>query len=111
EHGGADTGGHRGASRLAADHWMSVERGARAVGDFAGERQQVEAVARREEAEEFVLGHDLAVRAEAPRARNRITVPRRRPRGVSPNAALNTRGKSAGSAHPASPATSTSGHC
>ncbi len=80
EHGGADTGGHRGASRLAADHWMTVERGARAVGDFAGERQQVEAVARREEAEEFVLGHDFAVRTEPPRARNRMTVPRHQPR-------------------------------
>src|SRR2546427_102087 len=53
---------------------------ASAVCDFAGERQQVEAVARREEAEELVLGHDLAVRAEAPRAGDGMAVPRRRPR-------------------------------
>src|SRR5438046_1303235 len=43
-------------------------------------RQQVEAVARREEAEEFVRGHDSAVRTEPPRARNRMTVPRHQPR-------------------------------
>src|SRR6266852_60029 len=58
---------------------VRVERAARAVGDLARQREQIEAVTRGEEAEELVLGHDLAVRAEPARLGDRMAVPRARP--------------------------------
>jgi len=54
--------------RVTTDHGMTIERRARAVGDFTIEAEQIEAVTGGEEAQEFVLRHDLAVRAEPRRA-------------------------------------------
>jgi hypothetical protein len=55
---------------------MRVQGSACALGDVAIEAKQIEAVAAREQSEEFVLRHDLAIGAEPLRAGNRVAMPR-----------------------------------
>jgi hypothetical protein len=73
--------GHGRAPGGRAHDGMRVERGARALGHRALEGQQVEAVARGEQAEQLALRHDLAVGPEARGAGDRMTMPWRGERG------------------------------
>ena len=77
EQGGGDAGRDGRATGLPADEGVRVERASRALGHLAVEREQIEAVAGRKQAEELVLRHDLAVRPEPPGVDEGMAMPRR----------------------------------